>query len=136
MDGHHVIWKGTPPSADRMVRLSEDAGMFSFSKTFGLSIELNCTAGEPCVEDGDIIHTLVTAVSASESSPDMLVAEVTIITVVESLASCNNSVAVIMQSGGSLGSERGVPIKDLLLTDAALVFSIFALSMSMRSPSG
>ena len=66
-----------------------------------------------------------------EVKSGLLVAEVTIITVVESLASCKNSVAVIMQSGGSLGSERGVPIKDLLLTDQLLSLSIFALSMSI-----
>jgi hypothetical protein len=87
MDGHHVIWAGTPPSLDGAVDLNLDAGRFSFSRAFPLSIELNCTAGEPCVEDGDTVHTLVTAVSAS----DGLVSEVLISTTVQSLVSCEHS---------------------------------------------
>jgi hypothetical protein len=87
MDGHHVIWAGTLPSLDGAVDLNLDAGRFSFSRTFPLSIELNCTAGEPCVEDGDTVHTLVTAVSAS----DGLVSEVLISTTVQSLVSCEHS---------------------------------------------
>ena len=87
MDGHHVIWQGTPPSADGAVDLSYDAGRFSSSKTFGLSIELNCKPGEPCVEDGDTVHTVVTAVAAF----DGLVSAVMIITTVESLVSCEHS---------------------------------------------
>jgi hypothetical protein len=113
MDGHHVIWEGSPPSA---VDLNLNAGRFSFSKPFSLSIELNCTAGEPCVEDGDIVHTRVTAMSAS----DGLVSEVRISTTVESLASCNRSVAAFMQSGSF--SENGRPVTDSLVTDFALVF--------------
>jgi hypothetical protein len=116
MDGHHVIWEGSPPSADGAVDLNLNAGKFSFSRTFPLSIELNCTAGEPCVEDGDTVHTRVTAMSAS----DGLVSEVLISTTVESLASCNRSVAAFMQSGSF--SENGRPVTDSLVTDFALVF--------------
>jgi hypothetical protein len=86
MDGHHVIWAGTLPSLDGAVDLNLDAGKFSFSRTFPLSIELNCTAGEPCVEDGDTVNTRVTAMSAS----DGLVSEVLISTTVQSLVSCKH----------------------------------------------
>ena len=89
MDGHHVVWQGKPPSADSAVDLSFDAGKFSFSKTFKLSIELNCTAVDACIEDGDVVLTRVTAASAS----DGLVSEVMISTRVESLLSCDHSVA-------------------------------------------
>jgi hypothetical protein len=118
LDGHHLIWKGTPPSADSAVDLGDVAGKFSFTKAFTLSIELNCTTGEPCIEDGDVIHTFVTATSDS----DGLVSEVKISSAVESLASCNNSVAVVMQSDGSSEGESGVPVADLLATDVAFVF--------------
>jgi hypothetical protein len=87
MDGHHIIWERTPPSVDGAVDLSFDAGKFSFSQTFGLAIELNCTEGEPCVEDGDTVNTVVTAVAAS----DGLVSAVMISTTVESLVSCEHS---------------------------------------------
>jgi hypothetical protein len=87
LDGHHVIWKGTLPSEDSAVDLNAAAGKFSFSRTFELLIELNCTAGEPCVEDGDIVNTVVTAVSAA----DALVSEVKISATVESLVSCDHS---------------------------------------------
>ncbi len=87
MDGHHIIWEGTLPSVDGAVDLSFDAGKFLFSQTFGLAIELNCTEGEPCVEDGDTVNTVVTAVAAS----DGLVSAVMISTTVESLVSCEHS---------------------------------------------
>ena len=87
LDGHHVIWKGILPSEDSAVDLNAAAGKFSFSRTFELSIELNCTAGEPCVEDGDIVNTVVTAVSAV----DALASEVKISATVESLVSCDHS---------------------------------------------
>jgi serine/threonine protein kinase len=89
MDGHHVVWQGNPPSADSAVDLSFDAGRFTFSRTFALSIELKCTAGDACIEDGDVVLTRVTAASAA----DGLVSEVMISTTVESLVSCNHSVA-------------------------------------------
>jgi hypothetical protein len=91
MDGHHVVWKGPPPSAASAVDLSFDAQKFSFSRKFELAIELNCTAGEPCVEDGDTVHTRVTAASAA----DGLVSEVVISTAVESLVSCDRSLGRI-----------------------------------------
>jgi serine/threonine protein kinase len=87
MDGHHIIWQGAPPSADSAVDLNFDAEKFTFSRTFALSIELNCIAREPCIQDGDTVHTLVTSASAS----DGLVAEVMIISTIESLVSCNHS---------------------------------------------
>jgi hypothetical protein len=87
MDGHHVVWQGKPPSADSAVDLSFDAKRFSFRRTFALSIELNCTAGEPCVEDGDVVHTHVAVMSVV----DGLVSEVVISTAVESLVSCDLS---------------------------------------------
>jgi hypothetical protein len=87
MDGHHLLWEDPLPSANSAVDLSLDAGRFSFSRTFALSIELNCTAGEPCVEDGDVVHTLVAVASAA----DGLVSEVVISTAVESLVSCDLS---------------------------------------------
>jgi hypothetical protein len=85
--GHHLIWEGPPPAAESVVDLNVDAGRFSFSRTFALSIELNCTVGEPCVEDGDTVNTIVTAVAASHG----LVSEVMISTTVESLVSCDHS---------------------------------------------
>jgi hypothetical protein len=132
MDGHHVIWQGTPPSADGAVDLSYEALRFSSSKTFGLSIELNCkpgsdrrlaVTGESCVEDGDIVHTLVTAMSAS----DRLVAEVMISTTVESLASCSRSSARLQ------GPATVDPSTDILRLDASLV-DVDNLPIRISSP--
>jgi hypothetical protein len=103
IDGHHLIWEGPPPSADTAVDLNVDAGKFSFSRTFALSIELNCTAGEPCIEDGDHVDTLVTAMSASNG----LVSKVMISTTVESLVSCDHSGGWIE---GLMPDEDSVPM--------------------------
>jgi hypothetical protein len=108
MDGHHVIWQGKPPSADSAVDLSFDAGKFSFSRTFVLSIELNCTAGDTCIEDGDVVRTRVTAASVSNG----LVSEVMISTTVESLVSCNQTVTRVEGLGpGELSVSAQTPIK-------------------------
>jgi hypothetical protein len=87
MDGHNLLWEGPKPSADSAVDLSFDAKRFSFRKTFAVSIELNCTAGEPCVEDGDVVDANVAVTPAA----DGLVSEVVISTAVESLVSCDLS---------------------------------------------
>jgi hypothetical protein len=104
MDGHHVIWQGTPPSADGTVDLSYEAGRFSSSKFFGLSIELSCKLGEPCVEDGDTVHTLVSA------SSDGLISEIKISTAVESYGSCTHSEVDVFPDGSALKRSQVVRV--------------------------
>ncbi len=83
-----LVWEGPKPSADSAVDLSFNARRrFSFYRTFAVSIELNCTAGEPCVEDGDVVDAHVAVTLAA----DGLVSEVVISTAVESLVSCDLS---------------------------------------------
>jgi hypothetical protein len=84
MDGHNWLWEGPAPSADSAVDLSFNDRTFSFRMTFAVSIERNCTAGEPCVEDGDVVDAHVAVTPAA----DGLVSEVVISTAVESLVSC------------------------------------------------
>ena len=128
MDGYHVIWEGTPPSADSAVDLNVDAGRFSFSRKFDLAIELNCTAGEPCVEDGETVQTLVTATSASNA----LVAEVMISTTVESLASCSRS-SCHLSTARLQGPATVDPSTDVLRLDASLV-DVDNLPIRISSP--
>ena len=87
MDGHNWLWEGPAPSADSAVDLSFNDRTFSFRMTFAVSIERNCTAGEPCVEDGDVVDAHVAVTPAA----DGLVSEVVISTAVESLVSCDLS---------------------------------------------
>jgi hypothetical protein len=96
IDGHHVLWEGTPPSADNIVDLDKQAGKFSFNKNFELSLQVSCAPGEPCVEDGDTVNTLVTAAS------DGLVSEMMISASIEALGSCDYSEVAVFSDQPNL----------------------------------
>jgi hypothetical protein len=101
LDGHHLIWTSLPPSADSEFPLSKGAARFSAFKNFAFQIELNCTAGQRCVEDGDTITTVLR--TGLPSSADGMRSMVQITTAVQSVVSCDRSEAWVQ---GKRRSER------------------------------
>jgi hypothetical protein len=118
--GHHVEWKRKlPPPGTWKADLDANRLKYATTQRHDFTVRLACDRGEQsCAADGDIISTTVQLVSPQDIH--LKSHEVTIQTRVVALASCNHSVAAIMQSEGSL--KTAVPVKDSLVMDAALVF--------------
>jgi hypothetical protein len=117
--GQHIEWIQQPPAATWHADLDESQLKYADTSRHEFTVKLACDRGEDnCAADGDVITT---AVQLNSVQDGRLKSEpVTVQTRVVALASCNRSVAALMLSDGS--SQRAVPVLDLLLTDAAVVF--------------
>jgi hypothetical protein len=87
-------------------------------KQYAFRIGLDCHGEAACVADGDTVETVIEV--ASDSVGGGVRSAVRITTLIQALASCNHSVAVIMQLDGS--SKTAVPVTDSLYSNTALVF--------------
>jgi hypothetical protein len=118
--GQHIEWTQLPPAPTWQAALDGSQLKFAAASRHEFTVRLACDRDEEsCAADGDIITTVVQL--ASPQYGRVKAQEVTVQTHVVGLASCNRSVAVLMQSGGSAGSA--VPVVDSpLLTSAAFVF--------------
>ncbi len=114
--GQHIEWIQQPPPATWHADL--DGGQLKYADTsrHEFTVKMSCDRGEDsCAADGDVITTMVQLDSVQDGG--LKSEPVTVRTRVVALASCNRSVATLMQSGS--WSQSAAPV---LLTDVALVF--------------
>ena len=118
--GLHIEWKKLPPPAATWEPYL-DGSRLKYADTMRLefTVELKCHRGnQSCAADGDVVSTVVQLTSLQDGR--LKSKAVTVQTHVIALASCNHSVAVVMQSGGSL--ESATAVTHSLLSNAAFVF--------------
>jgi hypothetical protein len=93
--GHQLVWHGMAPN-ETQIHLDKEKQKFSDGAEYKFHIlvnttGINCTKGEPCLADGDMVETTLTVDTNDRSST--LSTIVRIQTIVESLFSCDNSQA-------------------------------------------
>ena len=93
LDGHHIEWDElSRPSKNAVLELDASTQRFDVSREYSFIMRLNCSAGQPCVNDGDEVESTF-ALPAPMVLPSLRTMVVT--TTVESLVSCEHTVVAL-----------------------------------------
>jgi hypothetical protein len=110
--GHFIEWNNPYPPPYLVANLDE-VGKYSDRMEQEFKVRLECKNKLDCATDGDVIETIVSAHSHEDARVG---SQVTILTTVESLVSCENSKVRITQAGkivhgNSVSAENALTIR-------------------------
>jgi hypothetical protein len=102
--GLHIEWRATPPAETWHADLDGSALKYVNTSRYEFAVRLACDRGEQsCAADGDVITTTFLQLASPQNSS--LRSEVSVLTRVAALVSCNTTLGWVTSAGFELGDS-------------------------------